>query len=92
MHTSALPYFIFFCIFFGKRPDCDLPFLKEPLFVVLGFRLSLAGQPLLVLQAGATRLNAATNSREKMKMTFLRIKNQNLNEFKLNVLLEFTIW
>ena len=65
--ATAHCYFIFFAIFLGNRPD-DLFLLdfNSPPFVILGLRLSVASQPLFVLQAGVKK--AMNNSRNKGAM------------------------
>jgi hypothetical protein len=45
--TLLRKYYIFLRIFFGKRLDeLPLDFLYPPLLSILGFRVSVAGQPL----------------------------------------------
>lgn len=64
---TAACYFIFLRIFFGNKSEWLPPdFLKLPFLSVLGFRLSSAGQPLFLLQAGASRVSRASTRREKM--------------------------
>jgi len=63
-HLQDISY-IFLRIFFGNKSD-ELPFdfLKAPFLSDLGFRLSVAGQPLFLLQAGA--IKATEKSKNSM--------------------------
>lgn len=60
-------YFIFLRIFFGKRSEeLPLDFLKVPFLFVFGFRLSLAGQPLFLLQDGVVAVEAMSKMTANM--------------------------
>lgn len=72
----ARPY-IFLRIFLGNKSELlPFDFLKAPFLSILGFKLSLAGQPLFLLQAGAANTTEKSkNSMNAMREFFITMGN-----------------
>ena len=71
MNSTSAYFFIFLVIFLGNNPD--LLFFEDlisPFLLTGARRLSLAGQPLFWLQAGAATATENRNAQQKRKKRY----------------------